>query len=289
MKITNIELQKNRKRYNIYIDDEVAFGISDELRYKFGLHIDDNIEQDFIEDILKSEEQMKAINYALKLLSYNRKTEKGMYDSLKRKGYDESIIEIAIDSLKDKKYIDDIDYAKAFINDKRNINNYGSNRIKYDLLKKGISKEIIGSTLNIDSDEEYNSAYELAVKKLKTYKGQEKHVVYRKLGGFLQRKGYSYEIISKILEDILGNWWYKMYYVYILKCNDNTLYTGYTNSIEKRIMTHNSGKGSKYTRGRLPVTLCYYEEYDNKVDACKREYQIKQLKKEKKLELIKGE
>ena len=67
MKITNIELQKNRKRYNIYIDDEFAFGISDELRYKFGLHIDDNIEQDFIEDILKSEEQMKAINYALKL------------------------------------------------------------------------------------------------------------------------------------------------------------------------------------------------------------------------------
>lgn len=214
MKITNIELQKNQKRYNIYIDHEFAFGISDELRYKFGLHIDNNIEEDFIENILKSEEEMKVKNYALKLLSFNRKSEKGMYDSLKRKGYDECIIENTLDFLKENKYIDDLEFAKAFINDKRNINKYGSNRIKYDLLKKGISKDIIESTLIIDSDEEYESAYELAVKKLKSYKGQEKYNVYRKLGGFLQRKGYSYEVISKILDNVLGEWWLNALCIY---------------------------------------------------------------------------
>ncbi|NLL81678.1 MAG: GIY-YIG nuclease family protein [Tissierellia bacterium] len=80
-----------------------------------------------------------------------------------------------------------------------------------------------------------------------------------------------------------------MHYVYIVKCSDNTLYTGYTNSIEERIIKHNRGKASKYTRGRLPVTLCYYEEYDNKADACRREYKIKQLTRQEKLKLIKGE
>lgn len=80
-----------------------------------------------------------------------------------------------------------------------------------------------------------------------------------------------------------------MHYVYIVRCSDDTLYTGYTTSIENRIKTHNNGKGGKYTRGRLPVILCYYEEYDNKIDACKREYKIKQLKREEKLKLIKGE
>jgi putative endonuclease len=79
-----------------------------------------------------------------------------------------------------------------------------------------------------------------------------------------------------------------MYYVYIIRCNDNTLYTGYTDNLNKRIKIHNLGKGAKYTRGRLPVTLCYFEEYVNKTDAMKREAKIKQLKKIDKLKLIEG-
>lgn len=77
-----------------------------------------------------------------------------------------------------------------------------------------------------------------------------------------------------------------MYYVYILKCCDNTLYTGYTNDIQKRLKTHNNGKGAKYTRSRLPVELIYFEKYDFKNDAMKREYQIKQLSRHQKLKLI---
>ncbi len=77
-----------------------------------------------------------------------------------------------------------------------------------------------------------------------------------------------------------------MCYVYILKCSDDTLYTGWTNNLEKRIETHSKGKGAKYTRGRLPVKLVYYEEYANKISAQKREYEIKQFTRKEKLELI---
>ncbi|MDW7668441.1 MAG: GIY-YIG nuclease family protein [Bacillota bacterium] len=79
-----------------------------------------------------------------------------------------------------------------------------------------------------------------------------------------------------------------MYYVYIIKCSDDTLYTGYTNNIEERIQTHNSGKGAKYTRGRLPVELQYYEEFDDKGQALKREHEIKKLNKADKVKLIKN-
>ncbi|PRX26448.1 putative endonuclease [Orenia metallireducens] len=78
-------------------------------------------------------------------------------------------------------------------------------------------------------------------------------------------------------------------YVYILQCADNTLYTGYTNDLERRINLHNSGKGAKYTRGRTPVKLRYFEEYQTKSEAMKREYAIKQLKRQDKLRLIKGD
>jgi putative endonuclease len=77
-----------------------------------------------------------------------------------------------------------------------------------------------------------------------------------------------------------------MHYIYIVECRDKTLYTGYTNNLDKRIKAHNDKKGAKYTRGRTPVTLKYYEEFDNKVDAMKREAQIKKLKRAKKLKLF---
>jgi putative endonuclease len=79
-----------------------------------------------------------------------------------------------------------------------------------------------------------------------------------------------------------------MYYCYILKCWDGTLYCGYTNNIERRIGVHNAGKGAKYTRTRLPVQLVYSEEYLTKSFAMKREYQIKQLSRIQKLQLIKN-
>ena len=66
-----------------------------------------------------------------------------------------------------------------------------------------------------------------------------------------------------------------MNYVYILRCSDDTLYTGWTNDLEKRIKAHSNGTGAKYTRGRGPVELVYFEEFDDKKDAMKREYEIK--------------
>ncbi len=77
-----------------------------------------------------------------------------------------------------------------------------------------------------------------------------------------------------------------MYYVYLLRCRDDTLYCGYTNDVEKRVQTHNRGEGAKYTKTRLPVTLVYEEACDTKSQALKREWAIKKMTREEKLALI---
>ena len=77
-----------------------------------------------------------------------------------------------------------------------------------------------------------------------------------------------------------------MNYTYIVRCSDGSLYTGWTNNIEKRINDHNSGKGAKYTKARRPVVLAYYEEFDTKEEAMRREWEIKQLGRKEKLRLI---
>ena len=79
-----------------------------------------------------------------------------------------------------------------------------------------------------------------------------------------------------------------MHYAYIVKCSDGTYYTGYTNDLEKRLLAHNAGKGAKYTRNRLPVELVYFEEYEDKSEAMKREYAIKRLTRKQKEKLISG-
>ena len=77
-----------------------------------------------------------------------------------------------------------------------------------------------------------------------------------------------------------------MYYVYMLRCRDGTLYTGSTDNLERRLAVHNRGKGAKYTRSRLPVVLVFWELCTNKSSALRREYAIKQLSRKEKLFLI---
>lgn len=77
-----------------------------------------------------------------------------------------------------------------------------------------------------------------------------------------------------------------MNYVYMLRCADGSIYTGWTNDLEKRVNAHNAGEGAKYTRSRRPVELVYYETFPEKNEALKREYALKQLKRSEKLKLI---
>jgi len=79
------------------------------------------------------------------------------------------------------------------------------------------------------------------------------------------------------------------FFVYLLRCNDKSLYCGYTNNLDKRLNEHNnSNKGAKYTKKKRPVYLAYFEEYKSKSEALKREFEIKKLKKELKEKLVIG-
>lgn len=78
------------------------------------------------------------------------------------------------------------------------------------------------------------------------------------------------------------------YYVYLLRCRDGTLYTGFTDDPERRLRVHNAGKGAKYTRSRLPVELVYQEQCPDKSAALRREREIKRMRRAEKLALISG-
>lgn len=77
-----------------------------------------------------------------------------------------------------------------------------------------------------------------------------------------------------------------MYWVYVLSCGDGSLYTGITTDPERRLREHNSGKGAKYTRARLPVVMSYLEEAPDRASASRREWELKALSRGEKLKLV---
>ena len=80
-----------------------------------------------------------------------------------------------------------------------------------------------------------------------------------------------------------------MNYTYILRCGDGSLYTGWTNHLTKRVADHNAGRGAKYTKAHLPVELAYYETFETREEAMKRECAIKKLSRPQKERLIDSE
>jgi putative endonuclease len=78
------------------------------------------------------------------------------------------------------------------------------------------------------------------------------------------------------------------FFVYLLECRDKTFYCGYTTNLEKRLVNHNKGIGSKYTKRRRPVRMIYFEELETRSLAMKREYEIKQFSRIQKEELVKN-
>lgn len=207
--ITKIVQQlKNKDRYSIFIDGEYSFGVYENVIVKYNLTKGMKVEDDFLECVLKKEEQEVANNYALRLLSFKMRTEEEVRRRLKEKGYEEEMIEISIDYVKKFNYLDDEEYARAFIKDRSNLRNMGSERIKRELYIKGVDPEISKREVEnlIDKEDEYEKALELGRKKADTtYKNDDSVAKYRKLGGFLQRKGYSMDIVMKVLKEVIKN------------------------------------------------------------------------------------
>ncbi|MPQ42970.1 recombination regulator RecX [Clostridium tarantellae] len=206
-KITNIEMQKrNKNRVNVYIDEDFAFACDLEIVYKQGLKKDLPIDLLKIKEIVYRDEIIKCKNSALKTLEKSYKTEKEMKEKLLLKGYSEEIILQAFISLKEYNLINDKKFVEMYIKDKGKIQ--GRNKIKYNLIKKGINEELINENLNkLDEVNEKEIALNLAKKKydILVKRESDKFKLSQKLNRFLIGKGYSYDCTKEIIKTLTNH------------------------------------------------------------------------------------
>ena len=203
--ITKIEVGKrNKERVNIYIDEEYAFSISDELIYKENIKVKDKIDVDSLKKLADEDNYIKCKNTALKTIERTYKSEKELAQKLALKGYDDHIINRTINFMKEYNLLNDNNYATMYVKDKSR--NIGKKKIKYSLLQKGIDEEIIESELEkINNDEVKAIVYEMALKKYKVFSKRENdnYKLTQKLYRFLMGKGYDYDLIKDVVKSIV--------------------------------------------------------------------------------------
>lgn len=200
MVITKIEKQKKSKnRLNIYINEEYAFSIHEEVFIAKRLYKDMIVDEMRLEELLLEEEKNKVWNKALKYLSYRPRTKFEVRNYLIEQDYNNDLIDSTINRLEINNYINDKIYVNQFIEQRITANPKGKKFIAYELKNKGISSTDIDSALEkIDYKIEYKMAISLAEKKINQLNKQEWFAVKVKLGNYLQRKGFSYDIIYDV-------------------------------------------------------------------------------------------
>ena len=176
------------------------FSITYDFFNDLNLSLEDEVDFDTYKEILKENQYNMAKNFALGKISYSQKTSFELEKLLKDNDFDADAINKTIEFLKSYKLIDDKAYVKSFINDKSNISKWSRNKIRYALRSKKIDDQLIETYLSyISDDEEFQKAYDFAVKKSRgktDYDNKQK--VYR----YLSSKGFEYDIISRVIGEI---------------------------------------------------------------------------------------
>lgn len=199
-KVTAIEPQKKHiERVNVFVDDRFAFGLDGKLLVDFDLYKGKELTEQEIEKIKSGDSLSKCLEKAYRFLSFRPRSEKEIREKLLEK-FDEKTVEEAIKKLKEYNLINDLEFSRMWVNSRSG--GRSARALGFELKKKGIEKSVIESAVeSVTKEVELENALRLVESKSK-YRGLEKNEAYKKIGGFLARRGYSYEIIKKVLEKI---------------------------------------------------------------------------------------
>ena len=202
--ITKITRQKNnQERYNIYLDEEYAFAVDEGILIKFGLMKGKTLEQFDIDEINYEDEIAKAFNKALHFLSFQMRSEYEVKKKLLDAGHGEAVVLEAVRKLESLGFLNDQTYSKALLETKKRTLKKGPRAIRQDLKKKGIDKSLQDEVLETFTEEEQlEIAMQLAEKEVRAGSRRTPMQLKQKIQDVLMRKGYSFGIVSDVLERI---------------------------------------------------------------------------------------
>jgi regulatory protein len=199
--ITALETQKKYPdRINVFLDGEFAFGIS---RYVGAwLSIGQKVDDIKIKSLISADEKEKALQSALRFIGFKQRTETEVINKLKKLKYSSEIIETIINELREKKYVDDMEFASQWIEIRGEAKPRGKNLIQFELRKKGIPAEIIEAAIEKVPDES-NMALSLGKKYMKRFSSLNDDEFRKKMTGNLSRRAFPYSVVKETIDKLI--------------------------------------------------------------------------------------
>jgi regulatory protein len=204
-RVTAIEAQqRDPERVSIFLDGAFAFGLPAIAVAQEGLRTGDELTAEQIERLCALDEQSRAVGAAMNLLARRPRSESEVRDRLKRKGYPPETIDAAISKLESWRYVDDEAFARYWVDNREANKPRGRRLLEQELRLKGVDRETIRQTIDETELDEPSTALRLAATKLRTYGKLDPAVARRRLGAFLLRRGYGYNVVRPTLDRLFG-------------------------------------------------------------------------------------
>jgi len=197
--ITAIKPQKKRKnRFNVYLDGKFVFGLSAEILAKSNLSVGRELSAQEVNDLVLKNEIGKSLDRVYRFLSYRPRSEKEIRDYLRKKEVEEKIVEKVVSKVKKLGYVDDLEFVRWWVEQRSTFRPRGKHVLTIELRQKGVAPEIIDQVLG-ESIEEVPLAQKAIQKKINEYLKLPPRQSRQKIVTYLQRRGFSWETIEKIL------------------------------------------------------------------------------------------
>ena len=199
--VTAIKTQNgHRGRINIFVDNALGFGLEAEVVAEAGLRTGQRLTAAQIDELIKSDIFQRCYKSALKYLSYRPLSEMEIKRRLIRRGYDTGIVEGVLTRLKEYHLVDDTAFAQFWGNNRQSFSPRSKQLVKRELWQKGVAAVTIDQVIE-DFDDEV-SAYQAAQKKARFLEKADYTSFRRRLGNFLRSRGFSYDIINQVVEQV---------------------------------------------------------------------------------------
>ena len=198
--VTALEVQKrNKERVNIFLDGEYAFSLSliEAAKLRKGQPLSD----DEIATLKDDDSIQRAVDHAARFLSYRPRSTSEVRQNLRKQKYTDLTIDEAIDRLETMGYLDDLAFARFWIENRDTFRPRGPRALQYELQQKGVDRAIVAAVLEgYDSND---AAYRAAEDKARRLRGLTRQEFRHKLGSFLQRRGFNYETTRDVIEELI--------------------------------------------------------------------------------------
>ncbi|KKQ92024.1 MAG: regulatory protein RecX, regulatory protein [Microgenomates group bacterium GW2011_GWC1_39_7b] len=197
--ITSIKQQKAKNRVNVYLDDKFGFGIDLDNFVLLHLKVDQELTEKEVEEVVKKAEFQKTLDKLLRFATLRPRSEKEVTDYFRRKKVHESMWEELLSKLKHFELLDDLKFAKWWVDQRQNFKPKPTRILKIELTQKGIVKEIIENVLDGTKVDEEKMAKELIERKMYKWKNLEPRIAKQKMSQYLAGKGFGWSIVSKVV------------------------------------------------------------------------------------------